>query len=392
MTRMNREGVLVIGEERLRGEPQDFPVLEPWEWRVASTPQRAQQMLAAYPFRIGVFDFRHTDRTLPLAGWREEILRANSQIHWLAVVPPGLLTDSRVADLLSTRFFAYQTEPIEAPRFAMLLETAANMAKLRLEHRGSSQEGWLRGESAAMQRLDLQLTRAARAGLPILIGGEVGSGKGAAARIIHERSPRRHQAFRLIRSITLPGCLLTSIPAVPDRRNVNIEAGIDEAMSQAAANGGTLVLDEVGDLSEVAQRVLLRWLEAAQGQIQFIAITHMDLMQAVAEQRFRADLLHRLSALHLTMPPLRERGDDLLLLAEHFVKADWALNRHVTRLSRPAINAMRRHHWPGNVRELKSRIRQAMLLSDDYLLHVEDLGLPRSAGAVPGGHRTAATR
>lgn len=390
---MNREGLLIIEEHRLAGGPPALATIGPWECLGASTPQQAQHLIATRQCKIGIVDYRAAGQPT-FTGWHEEILRANSHIQWLAVVPPNLLRDPRFADLLSTRFFAYQTAPFEPARLETLLQSAEDMARLRLERRGQGQAGWLAGESAAMQRLDAQLTRSANAGLPILISGEVGSGKSVAASVIHERSRRAQQDFRTVRSITLPGCLFPGEPEPTDRRSRDIESRLEEAMRQAGATGGTLVLDEIGDLSDSAQRVLLRWMDGNPDQVQLIAITHMNLLRAVEENRFRGDLLHRLNQLHLTIPPLRDRGDDLLLLAEHFLKADWSLNRHVTRLSRPAITAMRRHHWPGNVRELKSRIRQAMLMSDDYLVHPEDLGLQPKPCPPPASRWTtpAATR
>ena len=382
MTTTNPSGVLVISEPPDRKAHPELPDLGPWQWQHAHTPQETQRLICMGSFRVGIFDFRSEGGSATFAGWHEEILRANSNIQWLAVIPKRQLRDPRFADLVSNRFFAYQAAPLEPTQFATLLEAASDMAALRLGNKTRASAGWVSGESQAMRQLDAQLTQCANAGVPILISGEVGSGKGLAASVIHQRSRRCHEDFRVINCVTLPGCLLPCDPDLPDDRRGDLEFRTEAAFRLAAPARGTLVLDEIGDLSKSAQCVLLRWLDTHQCQPQLIAITHMDLPRAVEEGRFRGDLLHRLNELHLLMPPLRQRGDDLLLLAEHFIQANWALNRHVTRLSRPAIEAMLRYHWPGNVRELQARIRRAMLMSDDYLLHTEDLGLGRPSGAL----------
>ncbi|RYU57918.1 sigma-54-dependent Fis family transcriptional regulator [Methylolobus aquaticus] len=389
MKTANPSGVLVISEPPDHRALPNLPDLAPWRWQHAHTPQEAQRLIGTGSFRVGIFDFRSAGGSAAFAGWHEEILRAKTQIQWLAVLPKHQLRDPRFADLVSNRFFAYQADPLEPTQFATLLEAASDMAALRLAHKNRANAGWVPGESPAMRRLDAQLTQSANAGVPILISGEVGTGKGLAASVIHQRSRRCHEDLRVINCVTLPGCLLPCDPDLPDDRRGDLEFRTEAAFRLATPARGTLVLDEIGDLSKSAQRVLLRWLDAHQHQTQLIAITHMDLPRAAEEGRFRGDLLHRLNELHLQMPPLRQRGDDLLLLAEHFIKANWALNRHVTRLSRPAIEAMLRYRWPGNVRELQARIRRAMLMSDDHLLHTEDLGLASPSGALRSVPRAA---
>ncbi|MGY6217001.1 sigma-54-dependent transcriptional regulator [Methylolobus aquaticus] len=389
MKTKNPSGVLVISEGPERKAHPSLPDLGHWQWQHAHTPQETQRLIGMGSFRVGVFDFRSEGSSATIAGWHEEILRTNNTIQWLAVIPKHQLRDPRFADLVSNRFFAYQAAPLEPAQFATLLEAASDMAELRLGNKCPASAGWISGESPAMRQLEAQLTQSANAGLPILISGEVGAGKGLAASVIHQRSRRCHEELRVINCVTLPGCLLPCDPDLPEDRREDLEFRTEAAFRMTTPARGTLVLDEIGDLSKSAQRVLLRWLDTHQDHTQLIAITHMDLQQAAEEGRFRGDLLHRLSELHLQIPPLRQRGDDLMLLAEHFIKANWALNRHVTRISRPAIEAMLSYHWPGNVRELQARVRRAMLMSEDYLLHTEDLGLARPAGPLRSVPRAA---
>jgi DNA-binding NtrC family response regulator len=275
---------------------------------------------------------------------------------------------------LSTHLFAYQSEPFCPDRMVAVLASAGDMAKLRLKRRTPTEIQGLIGNSSGIQNLSGQISRSADAGYPILITGEVGSGKSAAAQAIHLCSRRRDQALRKIRSIAFPAALPARVQQPHPIPAQNVEPCDDSAILEAA-EVGTLVLDEIGDLSQAAQRTLLQLLARTGRKIHLVALTHMDLSKAVAENRFRADLLQKLSDVHLVTPPLRERGDDVLLLAQHFLTSFWDLNRHISGFSDAAMHAMQQHAWPGNVRELRCRVRRGMLMSDDRLVHREDLGL-----------------
>jgi len=222
------------------------------------------------------------------------------------------------------------------------------------------------GNSVVMQRLYAAALGLADAGHPILISGRAGSGKSALARALHRASKRRGDDLRIIRSITFPDYLSVADGTVPGR----------EARFARIVTTGTVVLDEIADLSFAAQTTLMQWLMCIEGPINVIALTHTPIEHAVAEGRFRSDLLHFLSTRHLVLPDLDERVDDLRPLAEHFRETLSATNRQVVGFSDDAWGAMHRHPWPGNVRELQNRIERAMLIACDTLIHAEDLGLP----------------
>jgi DNA-binding NtrC family response regulator len=139
---------------------------------------------------------------------------------------------------------------------------------------------------------------------------------------------------------------------------------------------GTLLLEEIGDLSFRAQSALWHLLMRAPGPVHLIVSTHMSLTQAVREGRFRSDLLHLLSEQHLTPPPLRDRADDLVSLAERFRQEFLTANQQVVGFSETSLAAMRRHRWPGNLRELRNRIERAMLVAESAQIGIRDLGIP----------------
>jgi transcriptional regulator with PAS, ATPase and Fis domain len=241
------------------------------------------------------------------------------------------------------------------------------------------------------------LTRAARviprATATVLLTGETGTGKELLARAIHYNGPRAAKPFVEINCTALPENLL-------EAEVFGYEAGaFTDAKSPKpglleAANGGSLFLDEIGDLSLNLQGKLLRVLEEKRVRrlgslrdqtvdVRIIAATHVDLIAAVNEQRFRQDLYYRLNVVPLTLPALRDRGDDVLLLATHF------LERFATEYQTPPLSltpeirrALMAHTWPGNVRELRNAIERAVLLGDGTV-SADDLFLDQPGSVTP---------
>jgi DNA-binding NtrC family response regulator len=236
------------------------------------------------------------------------------------------------------------------------------------------ENGLLQGASAAMQEVLRLIERVGPTEAGVLLTGESGTGKGLAARSIHELSARRGKAFISINCGAIPASL--------------IEAelfGIEEAPEAAArpgaferAQGGTLLLDEITELPMDLQVRLLRVLETGRFyragastesacDVRFIAATNRCPLQVVQSGRFREDLLYRLAVFPIEMPPLRDRAADAELLAMHFLAE---LNRRAQtqkRLSAPACAMLRQHSWPGNVRELRNCIERAFILADSTL-------------------------
>ena len=239
------------------------------------------------------------------------------------------------------------------------------------------------GEAECFREVLQLARRAAETDSFVLLQGETGTGKELFAQAIHNGGSRRSQPFVPINCGAIPGELLES----------ELFGYVEGSFTGAArggkpgkfewANGGTILLDEIGDMPHDMQVKLLRVLQTGEVyrigarkpvivDVRIIACTHVDLARAVKEGRFREDLFYRLNVFGIRIPPLRERGDDILQLASHF------LNQFGSRpleISGPAAQALAAHPWPGNVRELENTLQRALHLSDGKCLRVRDLGL-----------------
>src|SRR5438067_8418793 len=221
---------------------------------------------------------------------------------------------------------------------------------------------------------------------PILIQGETGTGKGLLARMIHRAGPRPDGPFVDVNCAAIPDTLLEA-EMFGFERGAFTDARRSKPGLFQVAHRGTIFLDEVGLLPEALQAKLLKVLEERSVRrlgatrdepidVWILTATNEDLRAAIRERRFREDLYDRLAVLTVTLPPLRERGDDVVALAEHFlarVCADYGVAR--LRLARGAVPALRAYAWPGNVRELSNVIERAVLQSSSDELTSEALGI-----------------
>ena len=265
-------------------------------------------------------------------------------------------------------------------------------------------EGWrFLGDSAPVREILASVTRLlptlgpGRRVPPILLQGETGTGKGLLARIIHDSGPRAAGPFVDLNCAAIPATLIEA-ELFGFERGAFTDARQTRTGLVAAAHGGTLFLDEIGIMPEGLQAKLLTVLEAREVRplggtraravdVSVIAATNSDLQQAVRERRFREDLYHRLAVLVFSLPPLRERGDDVLELAEAFLAracADHALKKKLGHDARAAIAAYR---WPGNVRELANLMERAALLTEGAIVTATDLALPANSTASTANDR-----
>jgi Nif-specific regulatory protein len=236
------------------------------------------------------------------------------------------------------------------------------------------------GNSHPMQALYRYMKKVMDKTTPVLILGESGTGKELVAAALHYGSPRKDKPFVRFNCAAIPENLAES-------EMFGFEKGaFTGALYQRIgrfeeADGGTLFMDEIGELSLSIQAKLLRVLQSRQFErvggnktltvdIRIVAATNRDLAALVKSGAFREDLYYRLNVFPLQLPPLRERGSDILLLADHFVEKHAGLHKSpVRRISTPAIDALMAYHWPGNVRELENIIERAVILSDDGVIH-----------------------
>ncbi|MCP3985445.1 MAG: sigma-54-dependent Fis family transcriptional regulator [bacterium] len=258
--------------------------------------------------------------------------------------------------------------------------------------------GDLIGRSEAMRDVFRSIERLARSPATVLIQGESGTGKELAARALHDLSPRASGPFVPVNCAAIPDTLMES-ELFGHERGAFTDARDRRIGKFEAAAGGTLFLDEIGELAPGPQAKLLRALQerviervggsqTIEVDARILAATNRDLEREVQQGRFREDLYYRIHVVPLLLPPLRERREDVKLLAERFLKkAHERDGRGPARISRDAQLALERHHWPGNVRELENVIERAVTLCDSEVLQQEDL-----PEALARGVRTEALR
>jgi two-component system response regulator HydG len=240
------------------------------------------------------------------------------------------------------------------------------------------------GDSEPMQKLLAQVRRAAATDATVLVTGESGTGKELVARMLHDLSPRKDGPFIVTHCAALAETLLES-ELFGHERGAFTGAVKKKLGRFELADGGTLFLDEIGEISAAVQTKLLRVLQEREIQrvgseetvkvdVRVVCATHRDLKAEVAAGRFREDLYYRLHVVPLTLPPLRERPEDIAVLARHFIaKHAPRINPQVKGIASDAVAALSRYAWPGNVRELENTIEQALVFAEGAELTEKDL-------------------
>ena len=307
--------------------------------------------------------------------------------------------------------YDFLAKPVDLDRLDLLLRRALAERRLgdenrRLKAQLDSKHGFenIIGTSPAMREVFETIRQAAPTRATVLIQGESGTGKELVARALHQCSPRREGPFVPVHCAALAPTLLESelfghekgaFTGAVERRRGRFEM----------ADGGTLFLDEIGEIDAALQVKILRVLEERKFErvggtetlsvdVRLIAATNRDLRKKVAEGTFREDLFYRLYVVNLTLPPLRERDGDVVLLAQHYLKALAAENGKKTRSITPeAMDALAAYSWPGNVRELRNVIERMVVLGTGERLDVRDLpAAVREAGAGPAAGSAQAGR
>ncbi len=287
--------------------------------------------------------------------------------------------------------YDFVPKPFEVAALIVSLDRAIQHRALREEVKrlrqavGSApQFGNLLGDSDAMRRVFELLERMRDSDASLVVTGESGTGKELVARAIHERSRRAAGPFVPINCAALPEALLES-ELFGHVRGAFTDARSSRTGLFVQANGGTLFLDEIGELPLALQAKLLRALQERKVRpiggdteieldVRIVVATNRDLEEAVKEHRFREDLYYRINVVHLELPPLRVRGNDVLLLAHHFVqRAGTTARKHVTGISTAAAQKLVAYSWPGNVRELQNCIERAVALTEYAEITVSDL-------------------
>ncbi|PWT81632.1 MAG: transcriptional regulator [Acidobacteria bacterium] len=292
-------------------------------------------------------------------------------------------------------------KPVDSNHLLLLVERALEQARLRTENillreEWSHRYGFPRiiGESEAIKATVAEIQRVAQTEATVLLLGESGTGKELFARAVHHLSNRREKPFVAINCAAIPETLIEN-ELFGHERGAFTGAGDRRQGKFELASTGTVFLDEIGELPLPVQGKLLRAIEEkvidriggrapVEVDVRVIAATNKNLDAAVEAGEFRRDLYFRLAVFPVNIPPLRERGDDLILLASNFASQfGKELRGREATLSANAIEALRAHTWPGNVRELENAVERACILSDTLTLEPKDLGLPTNKGTSP---------
>ncbi len=285
----------------------------------------------------------------------------------------------------------YLTKPVDLEELRAIVDKAGERLRLAKANRELKRqldekfgfEGVI-GNSPAMHQVIRECQAIAPTNATVLILGETGTGKELIARAIHNNSPRKNKPFAPL------NCTAFNENLLDDElfgHEVGAFTGADRMRKGRFeyANGGTLFLDEIGDMPLTLQAKLLRVLENKEVfrigsnepikvNVRLVSATFRDLEQAIAEGKFRQDLYHRLKVMTIRLPPLRERREDIPLLAVHFIKELNAQHgKHVTSIAEPVRRAMAAYDWPGNVRELRNFIESMVVLDTDGVLDLDDV-------------------
>ena len=360
-----------------------------WQLRTATSLDEAHLYFQKHDFTAGIVVFDDADN---LDMQSIEALTVSRTMEWIAVCPPAALKIPVIGRLLTQHFFDFHTTPLDLDRLFATIGHAYGKAVLKrslLNYRPEEVGRFdMVGRSPPMLECYRRIDRIARADGPVLIGGESGTGKELAARAIHRHSMRGKAPFIAVNCGGMPATLIQS-EMFGHEKGAFTGAYQRKIGSIEAAAPGVIFLDEIGDLPHELQATLLRFLEQksvvrvgstqpVNVNVRVIAATHVNLEKAVAAGTFREDLYYRLSVLRLDLPPLRERGGDIGVIAKSlFQQMATERNLPVQGFTIDALQAMSQHDWPGNVRELHNRVHQAIVMTDNRLLTAADLGLSR---------------
>ena len=296
----------------------------------------------------------------------------------------------------ATQLGAYDflEKPLDTDRIQVTLRNALQHVVLREENsrlRASIESRYeIVGKSFAIRSLIEKIERVAATPARVLITGENGTGKELVARALHRLSPRAAKPFVEVNCAAIPSELIES-ELFGHIKGSFTGAIADRTGKFEQANGGTLFLDEIGDMSPSAQAKVLRVLEdgvvnrigsskTISVDVRVIAATNKALEEEIAEGHFREDLFYRLNVVNVRIPPLRERGDDVLVVARYLLsRYAREYDIKVKGLSPNAAVAIRKHNWPGNIRELENRIKKAIVLCESTVIGPDDLGLTGDA-------------
>jgi DNA-binding NtrC family response regulator len=368
--------------------------LESKHYRVAEAADAREAVRLLTSSRVSVV---LTDLRLP-SGSGMDVLRAAREAdpHLPVIVMTAYGTVEDAVAAMKDGAFDFLAKPVDTDHLLVLTERAVEQRRLRMENlilkeAYASRYGFpqIIGEDRALEEVSRAIQRSAVADTTVLLSGESGTGKELFARALHHLSPRRDGPFLAINCAAIPEPLLEN-ELFGHEKGAFTGANSRKLGKFELADGGTVLLDEIGEIPLSLQSKLLRVLQehafervggtrTINVNVRIVAATNRDLRQAVEDKLFRDDLFYRLSVFPIVIPPLRNRRGDIPLLARHYVERFCGeLGKPLMRVSEESMEHLVAHNWPGNVRELANCIERAVLLCDEAELIPEVLGFTTS--------------
>ncbi|MCA1591835.1 MAG: sigma-54 dependent transcriptional regulator [Acidobacteria bacterium] len=311
----------------------------------------------------------------------------------LVVMITAYGSERMAVEAIKTGAYDYLSKPFEVDELRLVVKNALETTRLRRENQSlrqrieleAAQRGTLIGNSEAIRRVRAMIEKVAETDATVLVRGESGTGKELVARELHERSTsRRSGTFVAVNCAALPSELIES-ELFGHEKGAFTGAAARRRGKFEQADGGTLFLDEIGDMSANVQAKLLRALEERRIErlggsesipvnVRIVSATHRPLEQEIAAGNFRADLFYRLQVVTIEVAPLRERREDIPMLAESFARqAEQRYSLPARAISPPALRQLVEYNWPGNVRELRNAIERSLILAEGEVLAARDL-------------------
>ncbi len=369
-----------------------------WGYRVATASDGQEALTLARGSRPDVI---LTDLVMPTMGGMNLLQSLKeAQPECLVVMVTGQGSIDTAVEAIRCGAYDYIEKPLEPARLRLLLQRA--LEKQRTEHEVESLRQVVRrlgpggefvGQSEAMRRVLELVQRVAPSKTSVIVTGQSGTGKEMVARAVHQLSPRRDKPFVAINCSAIP-------PSLMESEIFGAEKGAFTGADQRRlgqfelADEGTLFLDEIGELPHELQAKFLRVLEEerlrrlggkaeVEVDVRVLCATNLDLKEEVRAGRFREDLFFRLNVFQVHLPPLRERAEDIPLLAAHFVaRFDRESGKPIQSIDPSAMQRLKAYAWPGNIRELRNALERAVILTDGVEITPDHLP-PEIAGAAP---------
>jgi two-component system NtrC family response regulator len=396
--------LLIVDDEETILKQLGWAFKSDYEISTARTEEEALTELRKVSPQVMILDLSLEGDPQRLEGF--DILRSALQIdpRLKVIVITGHDDSENALTAIGSGAVDFYAKPVDIEELRVILKRAFYIHSLETQIEelkrtgigGHEFEGLIAMSEPMLEIFDT-VGKVAPADVSVLITGESGTGKELIAGAIHKRSQRSEKPFIPINCGAIPENLLES-ELFGHEKGSFTGAHASKPGKFEIADGGTLFLDEIGELPQSLQVKLLRFLQdqviervggnvPVQVDVRVIAATNQNLEEMIGKKLFREDLYYRINTIRLALPSLKERGDDILLLATHFLRRYCAeLSRSIKGFSNAAITAIQSHHWPGNVRELDNRVKRAVIMASSNMIQSSDLDL-ESGGAEDSGAR-----